>query len=66
MKRITRLRNYNSDLVMFLTDHPDWSPALTPRDDTPEVFGLFGPSGTFYPVDDVLLAVHTEIVYCHA
>ena len=54
MKRPPKLRNYYNDLVTFLTEHPDWSPALTPRNDTPEVFGLIGPSGTFYPVESVL------------
>ena len=54
MKRIVRIKNYDRDLAMFLTEHPDWSPALTPRGDTPEVFGLYGPSGTFYPVDDII------------
>jgi len=59
MKRIAKIRNYDRDLAIFLTDHPDWSPALTPRDDTPEVFGLIGPSGTFYPVESVLYGALT-------
>ena len=52
--------------TQYLSSREYMASPTGPRDDTPEVFGLFGPSGTFYPVDDVLLAVHTEIVYCHA